>query len=73
MRKFDDIIEEAACQAIIQMMTPLQFYKQCFLAYEEALKQQQKDDWDQAHQVFRQKFREMAKQVDPRQAEGPYY
>jgi hypothetical protein len=72
MRKFDDIIEEAACQAIIEMMTPMRFYKECFYAYEEALKNQHKEDYDQAHDFFRKKFREMAKQVDPHQAEGVF-
>ena len=72
MRTFDDIICEAAEAAILTNMTPVQFYKQCFYAYEEALRQQQSDDSLSAHDFFRKTFRNMAQRVDPRQGEGPY-
>ena len=72
MRTFDDIIYEAAEVAILTNMLPLQFYKQCFYAYEEALKTAHKEEFDITHQIFRDKFRELAQQSDQHQAEGPY-
>lgn len=72
MRTFDDIICEAAEAAILTNMTPIQFYKQCFYAYEEALKTAHKEEFDITHQIFRTKFREIAKSVDPNRVEGPY-
>ena len=72
MRTFDDVIYEAAEVAILTNMPPVQFYKQCFYAYEEALKTAHKEEFDITHQIFRDKFRELAQQSDQHQAEGPY-
>jgi hypothetical protein len=56
---FEDAIFEAAQHAIDTQMTPLQFYKECFYAYQEALEEKKKH----SHEEFRKIFRGLARSV----------